>query len=64
MTHVNPDYAAANNDYRVAGPFVEHNVGLVEIDWDTKPEAVVRLSSLGVGGQTGFEYAVTLGGLR
>jgi len=64
MTHVNPDYASAPNAHRVAGPFVEHNIGLVEIDWDAKTGPVIRLSSLGVGGQTGFEYAVPLTALK
>ena len=64
MTHVHPAYASASNAHRVAGPFVEHNFGLVEIDWDAKPGPVIRLSALGVGGQTGFEYAVPLTALR
>lgn len=64
MTHVNPDYAAAKNDYRVAGPFVERNVGLVQIDWDTLSGPMVRLSTLGIRGQTGFEYTVPLSALQ
>jgi len=37
---------------------------LVEIDWDAKTGAVISLSALGVGGQTGFEYAVPLTALK
>ena len=37
MTHVNPDYANNANKHRVAGPYVEHNAGLVDIDWEVIP---------------------------
>jgi len=63
MTHVNPDYADAPNAHRVAGPFVEHNVGLVEIDWEA-PDPVVRLRALGVDGRNGFKYEFSLGELK
>jgi alkaline phosphatase D len=64
MTHVNPGYAAANNNYRVAGPFVEHNVGLVQIDWDAEPTPVIRLAALGVDSTRGLDYEISLGDLR
>jgi alkaline phosphatase D len=63
MTHVNPDYAGAPNGQRVAGPFVKHNVGLVEIDWEM-PDPVVRLRVLGVDGRDGFSYELSLGELK
>jgi len=63
MTHVNPAYASAPNAYRVAGPFVEHNVGLVEINWEA-PDPVVRLRALGVDGRDGFKYELSLGALK
>jgi len=63
MTHVTPAYASAPNAYRVAGPFVEHNVGLVEIDWEA-PDPVVRLRALGVDGRDGFKYELSLGELK
>ena len=63
MTHVTPAYASAPNAYRVAGPFVEHNVGLVEIDWEA-PDPVVRLRALGVDGRDGFKYELSLGALK
>ena len=63
MTHVNPDYANAPNGYRVTGPFVEYNVGLVEVDWAT-PDPVIRLRALGVDGRNGFKYELSLGELE
>ena len=64
MTHVNPDYAAAPNTHRVAGPFVEHNVGLVEIDWQARPSPVIRMRALDVDGRVGFEHEIALDALR
>jgi hypothetical protein len=64
MTHVNPVYAAAANKYRVAGPYVDHNVGLVEIDWDAKPSPQITLKSIGSEGKVGFEYLVQYSSLQ
>jgi hypothetical protein len=58
MTHVNPVYAAAANKYRVAGPYVEHNVGLIEIDWDAKPSPQITLKVVGRDGKDGFDHTV------
>jgi len=63
MTHVNPDYASASNGRRVVGPFVEYNVGVVEIDW-MAPDPVVYLRALGVDGHDGFRYELLLGELK
>ena len=63
MTHVNPAYASITNAHRVAGPFVEHNVGVIEIDWEA-PDPVVRLRALGVDGHDGFKYELSLGELE
>ena len=63
MTHVNPDYPDAPNTHRIAGPYVEHNVGVVEIDWEA-PDPVVRLRALGVDGREGFKYELLLGDLK
>lgn len=60
MTHVDSTYAAAVNNYRVAGPFVEPNFGLIEIDWEVRPGPVVRMRAIGARGQTGFEQAILL----
>ena len=58
MTHVNPVYAAAANKYRVAGPYVDHNVGLIEIDWDARPSPHITFKSVGSEGKVGFEYPI------
>ena len=64
MTHVNPDYAAAPNRYRVAGPFVEPNIGLLEIDWEALPDPTIRMQALGLDGRPGFVHQVSLGDLQ
>jgi hypothetical protein len=43
MTHVSEVYPRADNRYRVAGPFVEFNFGLIEIDWEAAPEPLIHL---------------------
>lgn len=63
MTHVDRNYAAAPNALRVAGPFVEHNIGLIEIDW-LVPDPGLRLTVLGVDGSKGFDYELSLGELQ
>ena len=64
MTHVNPVYAAAANKYRVAGPYVDHNVGLIEIDWDAKPSPRITLKVVGRDGKDGFEHPVQYSSLQ
>jgi len=64
MTHVNEVYAKAANEYRIAGPFVDHNVGLVEVDWDSKPSPQITLKVIGEDGRTGFSHPVRLDELR
>jgi alkaline phosphatase D len=56
LTHVNREYPQAPNSYRVAGPSVDLNFGLVEIDWANNLE--ITLKSIGVDGQVHFEYRV------
>jgi alkaline phosphatase D len=64
MTHVNPDYANVANKHRVAGPYIEHNVGLIDIDWKGDPEPFIRLRALGIDGHSGLNYGISLGGLK
>ena len=64
MTHVSEVYPRADNRYRVAGPFVEHNFGLIEIDWEATPEPMVHLKALGAKGGVGLDYQIGLGELR
>jgi alkaline phosphatase D len=61
LTHVNEEYPNAPNRYRVAGPFVDLNFGLVSIDWD---EELVTLEAVGVDGATAFEQLVRFDELR
>ncbi len=59
LTHINETYAKAANNFRVAGPFVKLNFGLVEIDWAAKPPQVT-LQAIGASGVAGFTYRVSL----
>jgi hypothetical protein len=61
---VNPAYAEAPNRHRVAGPFVDHNFGLLEIDWEAQPGPIIRMKALGVDGRTGFKHEVALEALQ
>ena len=63
MTHVNEVYPKANNRYRIAGPFVEHNFGVIDIDWLAEPHPILNLKAVGVNGLVGFEHQVSLGEL-
>ena len=64
MTHVDSAYAAADNRYRVAGPLVRHNFGLVEIDWNAQPAPTLTLKAMAENGQTGFSHRISLGDLQ
>lgn len=64
LTHTNPAYAKAVNSYRVAGPFVEENFGLVEIDWDVRPHPVITFKAIGADGSVAFEHQLTLDTLQ
>jgi hypothetical protein len=56
LTHVNEEYARAPNRYRVAGPFMGRNFGLVEIDWQAGP--AITLKAIDVAGKVAFEYSL------
>ena len=64
MTHVNPIYLAAPNRYRAMAPYVDLNVGLLEIDWDNKPKPRVAMKALGLDGQVGFQASISLRALQ
>lgn len=64
MTHVNEGYAKADNEYRLAGPFIERNIGLVEIDWEKAPSPLITLKVIGENGRTAFSHPVRIGELR
>lgn len=60
LTHINEVYAKADNEFRVAGPFVELNFGLVEIDWSARPSGRITLRAVAADGSTGFSHRVSL----
>ena len=64
MTHVDPSYARAANRFRIAGPFVEHNFGMVEINWETKPSPRISLSVIDENGNTGFSQPFSQSDLK
>ncbi len=64
MTHVNELYGKAANSYRVAGPFIEHNFGLVEIDWNAQPSPTITLKVLSEKNTTGFSHTLSLDKLK
>ena len=64
MTHVNEIYGKSANSYRVAGPFIEHNFGMVEIDWDAKPSPAIAFKAIGENGAIGFSHRLSLDQLQ
>ncbi len=60
LTHTNEKYARAPNRYRVAGPSVDLNFGLLEIDWEAEEGAVIHMSAIGLDGKASFEYSIPL----
>jgi alkaline phosphatase D len=64
MTHVDEVYAKATNSYRVSGPYVDLNVGFVEIDWAAQPSPLVALKAVGMDGSVRFEHRLSLSALR
>jgi alkaline phosphatase D len=60
LDHVNEKYANAPNKYRVTGPCVMDNFGLVEIDWDTKLTPQVTFKAVGLDGSTVFNHQINL----
>ncbi len=64
LTHVNQTYPEAPNRYRVAGPYVDLNFGLVEIDWNAQPAAEIALKIVGTDGRDAFVLVLSLADLR
>lgn len=64
MTHINELYGKANNDYRIRGPYINHNFGMVEIDWGVQPSPLITLKAIGENGATGFTHTVNLDDLQ
>ena len=63
LTHVNQEYPKARNRHRVAGPFVDLNFGLVEIDWEAEGGPVLTMAAIDVEGRAAFELSVPLASL-
>jgi alkaline phosphatase D len=61
LTHVNQGYADAANRYRVAGPYVDRNVGLVEIDWQDGP--TVTFTAIGSNSEAPFATPIVISDL-
>ena len=55
---MNEGYAEEPNPYRVAGPVVEINFGLIEIDWSAESGPLVYLKVVGVDNSIALEYTV------
>jgi alkaline phosphatase D len=64
LTHINEEYPQAVNPYRVAGPFVDLNFGLIEINWDANPQPLITFRAISVEGQVGFQQQISLENLR
>jgi alkaline phosphatase D len=60
MTHVNETYGKAPNSFGIAGPYIDLNFGLVEIDWQAQPAPEVTLKALGLDGVAAFEHKIFL----
>jgi alkaline phosphatase D len=63
LTHVNQEYPEAPNRHRFAGPFVDLNFGLVQIDWDAPGGTLITLAAVGVDGHVAFEHELLLASL-
>jgi alkaline phosphatase D len=64
LTHVNETYGNAPNSFRVAGPYIDLNFGLVEIDWQRQHSPEINLKALGLDGTIVFDYQINLETLR
>lgn len=64
MTHINELYGKAANDYRVGGPYIAHNFGMVEINWDAKASPSITLKAIGEDGSIGFTHSLRLDELQ
>ena len=64
MTHVNPDYAMMRNSRRVAGPIASLNFGLIEIDWRSGVQPLIRMSAIGTDGERNLRTDISVDLLR
>jgi alkaline phosphatase D len=52
------------NSFRISKTYTEVNYGLVEIDWEAKPELQVTLKTIGLDETTAFEHQISLANLN
>ena len=64
MTHIDRTYAEAANRFRRAGPIIEHNFGLVSIDWRSQPSPIVSLSIVNEIGEISLTHQLALSELQ
>jgi alkaline phosphatase D len=64
LTHINKRYAGMTNSYRVAGPVVETNFGMVEVDWGATSGPRVTVSLHTIDKPQAFSYSFALGDLN
>ena len=64
MTHIDLEYAHADNPSRLAGPMTKLNFGFVEIDWSAKLATRVLLKAIGLDGKVEFDHSMSLDHLR
>jgi alkaline phosphatase D len=64
MTHINEAYAKAANNYRIAGPSIDLNFGMVEIDWQAQPSPLITLKAINSDGTTAFSHQLSQVDLR
>jgi alkaline phosphatase D len=60
LTHINERYAQMKNSYRVAGPVVEVNFGMVEVNWHAEGGPQVTLSLNTLDRARPFSYSFAL----
>ncbi len=64
MTHNSPKYAEYKNPYRVVGPVIVPNFGLVTIDWNATPAPTITFDAMDVKGKRKLNYELQLGDLQ
>jgi len=64
LTHSRKAYAAANNQYRVAGAYDDLNFGILQFDWDAKPSPEILMVAMDKNGEVVFGYTLLLGQLK
>jgi alkaline phosphatase D len=64
LTHIDERYAGMTNTYRVGGPVVQNNFGMVEVDWAASAAPQVTISLNTMNGAAAFSYSFALNDLH